>query len=267
MRIDAQQAGDSRITPRTDLERLKPRIAAPLTFVEQAEEQNDRGVQLVRQCHLRRLPAGRHLPACRPLTALVAWPSGQVHEHPVELLPLQQSPPVQAPQRLPGVDMQCHIQLGHGQSRLGTLDEVTAGVLQGAEARKPGPTVGPQAVGVEAAQRAQGVVLAPVGITGQVRQFREFAEHGHSDRRSQRLHQVVEGADPLGFQQAFQGGGVVGRGSHSVTVAFLVHQMTNVTFPGRLEKRVGRIRKRRIINEYGGYPGFLVSMTGRTIVL
>ena len=91
--------GDARIAALADLQGLKARKEPALPFIEQAEEQNDRGLQLMRQhpfAHTLELP-GEHLATRHALSVPLACLAGKVHDDTAERLAVDQRLPVQMP--------------------------------------------------------------------------------------------------------------------------------------------------------------------------
>ena len=79
------------------------------------------------------------------------------------------------------LDVQQVIEFVGGVPGVGVGDQNGTGVDQGAVAGEADLVVGPQSELVEASDLVESVVLATVGITRQIAERAQLAEHGHGD--------------------------------------------------------------------------------------
>ena len=97
-------------------------------------------------------------------------------------------------------------------------DQRCGGGQQGAGGREPHGAERPQPVLVEGDEFLKGVVAAPMGVAGAVREFLELAKRGASGARTERRHYLGQRGDGLPAKQvAERSGGVLGR-SHGGTI-------------------------------------------------
>src|SRR5581483_4811287 len=145
MRINSKQCGHPRIAPSADLERLKSREQATLSFIEQAEKQDDGGFDLVFE-DFARDPANRHLcnlAARADLLLSPLWIQSEIDKAAAESLSLNQVPMGQVQQALPRFNVQSIVQLARRIACRCFLHKAFAGVQQRSVCGEPDAVMRP----------------------------------------------------------------------------------------------------------------------------
>ena len=140
-----------------------------------------------------------------------------------------------------GADVKQVVQLLTELSRWRIADHRCGGGEQGANGREPHGAERPQPVLVEVDEFLKGVIAAPMGVAGAVREFLELAKRGASGARTERRHYLGQRGDGLPVKQVDErGGGVLAR-SHNVTITnttiVIVPQQASGTHRRRYESR------------------------------
>src|SRR6266699_4348117 len=76
-----------------------------------------------------------------------------------------------------------------------TIDECLGGSQQGTEPREPDVCPRPEAVVIETSDFTQSVVLATMGVAGEIIQRLQFPEDGDRNRGSKSLFQFAQSGD------------------------------------------------------------------------
>ena len=99
------------------------------------------------------------------------------------------------------LDVQQVIEFVGGVAGFGVGDQNGTGVDQGAVAGEADLVVGPQSELVEASDLVESVVLATVGITRQIAERAQLAEHGHGDLGTEGRLEFLQGEDGVCAEQ------------------------------------------------------------------
>ena len=240
--VDTEEPGDTGVAAPTAFERFKPCVQSTLAFVEQAGEQHDSGAQLVGHevgiRHRSEQPRGgqQGTPGAQ-LLRLAGPVGGAIQELAGNFLAGQLALLDELAQGILSADVEQVVQLLAELSRWRIADHRRGGGEQGAGGREPHVAERPQPVLVEVDELLEGVVAAPMGVAGTVREFLELAKRGASGARTERRHYLGQRGDGLLVKQVDEcSGGVLGR-SHCGTI-------TN-TIIVIVPQRVSGIRRRR----------------------
>ena len=226
VRVHADELGHPSIPAIAEFERFQPGVETALPFVEQAEEQHNRRLQLV-----------RHL-VCGDRTAFqlrlgVKHSTGQqlalaqgrlrrtIQIQTADRMPRHALLLYKLPQRLFGPGMQQVVQFLNKIARCGIPDKRLSRIQQGAPAGEPDRPEGPQTIVVEARGFIQRVVRAAMRVTGPVSELLQLAENRDVHICPQRFLQLGHGGDfavPESFCQII---GMEGLGSHNVRCLLL----------------------------------------------
>ena len=183
--VETEQVSDPAVTAVAELEGLEAGVQAALAFVQQRAEQEESSLQLVRHdaptCGKGKTGrlglgymAGPHLRGPdRAVGREVDQPAGQLGAPDASLVG-------QVAQRILGLDLQQVVEFVGGVTRYGGADQRHTGVDQGAVLGEPHAVAGPQAEVVELGDLSEGVVLATVGIAGEIGERAQGTEYGQS---------------------------------------------------------------------------------------
>ena len=217
--IESEQIRNLAMAPVAHLQRLEPRVEAPLLLVEQTEEQHDGGLELVGQ-HLRlgqptaQVGCGRSCASRQQLLALHRGVPGAVQVLRAELLAAETTVAGQMAQRVLGGDVQRVVQLVDQVSRGGSLHPRFGGGQQGPADREPDLPERPQAPIIEVRHVIERVVAPSVGIAGAVGQLRELSKHRPLGAGAEGVHELRHRGDLLVAQQFHERLRGEGFGSH-----------------------------------------------------
>src|ERR1017187_9582177 len=219
VRIQLQQRGQLLVAPTAELQGFQARIQPALLLVEQAREENQRGLQFLRgdfggsaARNLRERLAGQDLAS--PHSRIC----GTVQKKSGDLLTGNPLLLEQLKERIFSLDVQELLQFV-GQVALGsTVDQSFDGRHQRAPTREPDGLKGPQAVGIELGDLSEGVVAAAMGVAGMIGEHIQLAKHRSIDGGPQGLFQFRQSGDFLRAQEEAQMIGEEGGGSHNAIV-------------------------------------------------
>ena len=219
--IETGGLGDGAVAPVSEPERLEPGEEPALPLVEQAHQEDDRGLGFVRigawlsqrsECAAL---AGREIASEQLLTP--SAPIGRaIQIQPCNLLPGETAGAYQRKKGLFDLDAQLRGELGSEGAAAAASDEGLECVDERAKARKMHAPESPKAALVKLSSFLQRVIHAPMRVAGEVGQGSQLAKHGHVDRGAERRLQLVHRGDRAVPQQADERIGSVGPGAHSV---------------------------------------------------
>ena len=177
-----------------------------MAFVEQGIEQDDGGVQLVGHDRPDRADGGSGRRSLADVSGaqlgLVPLAVGrEVDPAGADLGAPDATLESQLAQWILDLDVQQVIEFVGGVAGFGVGDQNGTGVDQGAVAGEADLVVGPQSELVEASDLVESVVLATVGITRQIAERAQLAEHGHGDLGTEGRLEFLQGEDGVCAEQ------------------------------------------------------------------
>ena len=177
-----------------------------MAFVEQGIEQDDGGVQLVGHDRPDRADGGSGRRSLADVSGaqlgLVPLAVGrEVDPAGADLGAPDATLESQLAQWILDLDVQQVIEFVGGVAGFGVGDQNGTGVDQGAVAGEADLVVGPQSELVEASDLVESVVLATVGITRQIAERAQLAEHGHGDLGTEGRLELLQGEDGVCAEQ------------------------------------------------------------------
>ena len=215
--VETEQFGDAAVTAVADLERLKCGVETALAFVEQGIEQDDGGAQLAGHNRPDRADGGsgrrRLVNVSGAQLGVVPLAVGrEVDPAGADLGAPDATLDSELAQWILDLDVQQVLEFVGGVAGFGVGDQNGTGVDQGAVAGEADLVVGPQSELVEASDLVESVVLATVGITRQIAERAQLAEHGHGDLGTEGGLEFDQSEDGVYAEQLAQIVGGRGRG-------------------------------------------------------
>jgi len=180
--VEAEQLGDASVTAVAGLQRFEPGVQAALLLVQQAEEQHDRGPQLVRHDGgLGQRPGHAGLGQKRSPPQQLSTPAAGVRRAVQEAagdgLARQAGVAYELAKSVLGADVEQVVELFNEKANLSALDLGGSRRQQRAVDREPNLVVSPQSVLVELSDLVERVEAAAMRVARSTAQLRQLAEH------------------------------------------------------------------------------------------